>query len=243
MRKLFYVFLFFLSLTVRAEDDKCNFTVYADIVSTYVWRGTYEAGTSIQPCMEFNAGGFSAGAWGSVDIAGFGYKEVDLTVSYSWKNFTAGLIDYWVAGEMNNNYFDFSKSTPHLLDMWLTYDFNRLPLSIGWYTIVAGDELYSKYEKNRKMKKAFPTYIEATYAFPIKEVNLEATIGVSPWKSSMLYNRADEGGRTDGFAVINLSLKASRDIKLTGDYSLPVFGQLILNPAKEDLFFVFGIRF
>ena len=85
MRRLFCVFLFFLSLTVRGaddEDDKRNFSVNADVVSTYVWRGSYQAGTSIQPCMEFTVGGFSAGAWGSVDIAGFEYKEVDLMASY-----------------------------------------------------------------------------------------------------------------------------------------------------------------
>ena len=264
MRKLLYAILFFLSLTVRAadekklpamvadednlptraaDDEKFNLSVSADVVSTYVWRGSYQAGTSIQPCMEFTAGGFSIGAWGSVDIAGFGYKEMDLMAYYSFKNVTAGIFDYWVAGEMNYRFFDFSKSTQHLLDAWLTYDFNRLPLTVGWYTIVAGDEQFSKYEKKGKMKKAFPTYIEAIYTFPVKEVNLEATIGVSPWNSGVIYNRADEGGHTNGFAVVNLSLKASKDIKITEHYAFPVYGQLILNPAKEDLFLVFGIKF
>ena len=248
MKKLLLLLSLFLSLTVRAgdidteDDGKYNFSVSGDVVSTYVWRGSYQAGTSIQPCMEFTVGGLSIGAWGSVDIAGFGYKEVDLMAYYTFKNVTAGIFDYWVAGEMNYNYFDFSKSTLHMLDAWVTCTFDRLPLIIGWYTIVAGDEQYSKYEKKGKMKKAFPTYIEAIYTFPVKKTNLEAAIGVSPWKSDVLYNRADEGGQTGGFAVINLSLKATRDVKITDHFSFPVFGQLILNPAKEDLFLVFGIK-
>ena len=245
MRKFLYIIILFLPFTVWAEEenDKRSFSVNADVVSTYVWRGSYQAGTSIQPCMDFNIGRFSAGVWGSVDVAGFGYKEVDLSVSYSLKNVTIGLIDYWVAGEVNYNYLDFSRSTLHLLDAWLTFSFNRVPLTIGWYTIVAGDEHYTMYDKNGKMKKTFPTYLEASYTFPVKEVSIETSIGVSPWKSGTMYNRTDEGGRTDGFAVINLSLKASRDIQITDHYAIPVFGQLILNPAKEDLFLLFGIRF
>ena len=244
MKKVFCAVLSILSLNAWAEDEGgSNFSVSADVVSTYVWRGSYQAGTSIQPYMEFNTGNFAFGAWGSVDIAGFGYKEVDLMACYSFKNLTVGFFDYWVAGEASYNYFDFSKSTLHLLDAWVNYSFNRLPLRIDWYTIVAGDGNYCKYWKKGKLKKAFPTYIEATYAFSLKEVNLEAAIGISPWNSSTLYNRYDEGGRTDGLAVINLSLKASKDIKITDNYALPVFGQLIFNPAKEDSFLVFGIKF
>jgi len=245
MRSLFYFFLFLLSLSAQAsdEDKKNNFSLNADVVSTYVWRGSYQAGTSIQPCMELNVGGFSLGTWGSVDIAGFNYKEVDLMASYSFKNVTIGLIDYWVVGEMNYGYFDFSKSTLHLLDAWLSCTFNSIPLTISWNTIVVGDEHYSMYEKKGKMKKAFPTYIEAIYSAPVRDINLEAAIGISPWRSGVMYNRVDEGGQTDGLAVINLSLKASKEITITDRYALPVFGQLILNPAKEDLFLVFGIKF
>ena len=241
--KIFFAIAIF-SLTAKAgEEEKCDFSVGADIVSTYVWRGSYQAGTSIQPAMEFTVGGFSAGAWGSVDIAGFGYKEVDLMASYSFQNFTAGLTNYWVGGEGNYNYFDFSNTTIHLLEINFLYSFDCFPLTLGWNTIIAGDEMYTKYENNRKLKKAFPTYLEATYAFQMKEVHLDVALGVSPWKSSTMYNRFDEGGRNDGFSVINLAMTASKKIKITDRYSLTFFGQLVLNPSKEDVFFVCGIKF
>jgi hypothetical protein len=92
------------------------------------------------------------------------------------------------------------------------------------------------------MKRAFPTYVEANYAFPIKDVNFEIATGVSPWKSSTMYNRFDEGGRNDGFAVINIALTTSKNLKITDKYSLTLYSQLILNPAKEDVFFVFGVK-
>ncbi len=244
MRLLLSAFLIFLTWIARAEDEANNaFSIGADLVSTYVWRGSYQAGTSFQPTMGYSLGGFSVDVWGSVDIAGFGYKEVDFSASYTHKNFTAGLSDYWVGGEMSYHYFDYSKTTIHLLEASLLYRCERIPLSVGWYAIVAGDEWYTKYEKKGKTKKAFPAYLETSYTFYLKDVSLETSVGVSPWQSSRFYNRYEEGGQTDGFAVINLSLKACKEIRITDRYCLPVFGQLILNPAKEDVFLVFGIKF
>ena len=244
MKKFFFAIAIFLSSTVEASDEVTyDFSVGADFVSTYVWRGSYQAGTSIQPAMELNIGGFSAGAWGSVDIAGLGYKEVDLMASYSFQNFTTGLTNYWVGGEGNYNYFGFSNITIHLLEVNFLYSFDRFPLTLEWNTIFAGDEMYTKYPDNGKLKKAFPTYLEATYALQVKEVHLDVALGVSPWKSSTMYNRFDEGGRNDGFSVINIAMTASKEIKISDRYSLTFFGQLILNPAKEDVFFVCGIKF
>jgi len=233
-----------ISFNVQAKDKgKYNISFGADFVSTYVWRGSYQAGMSIQPAMDFTIGGFTAGAWGSVEAAGFDYKEVDLTVNYSFKNFTIGFFDYWVGGERNYNYFDFSKTTSHLLEINLLYTFDRFPLTLGWNTIVAGDEMYTKYVEKGKLKKAFPTYWEATYTIPIQEINLDLAMGVSPWQSGMIYNRTDEGGRNDSFAVINMGFKISKEIKITDSYALSCYGHLIFNPAKEDMFFVFGITF
>jgi len=241
---LFTMTVILFSLTVLADDDgKCDFSVGADVVSTYVWRGMYQTGASLQPAMNFISGGFSIGAWGSVDFAGFGYKEVDLTTSYSFKHLTIGLFNYWVSREDNYNYFDFSSTTAHLLEINLAYSFDPLPLTLGWNTIIAGNDQY--FDDKGKTKRAFSTYLEAAYAFQIKDVNLEAAVGASPWKSNTLYTCTpfNDGGGTNGFAVINLSLTASKDIKINDKYSLGIFSQLIINPAKEDAFFIFGIKF
>ena len=237
-RILFSVTVFLLFLPAFAnEGSKCDFSVGADFVSSYVWRGMLLSGPSTQPAMGLQVGGFSVGAWGSVEMTGFGYKEVDLTASYTISNLTVGLFNYWVSGEGNYDYFDFSESTSHLLEANLAYSFDPFPLTIGWNTIIAGNDKFL--DKNGKFKRAFSTYIEASYSFQVKDVQLDAAVGASPWKSSTLYT--DEG--TDRFAVINLSLMASKDIKINDKYSLGIFGQLIFNPAKEDAFFVFGIKF
>jgi len=191
--------------------------------------------------MDLTVGNFSIGAWGSIDIAGYGwYKEVDLYASYSFGNFTAGLFNYWVSSEGDYNYFDYSESTAHLLELNLLYSFDSSPLSLGWNTIIAGYDHF--WDKNNVKKRAFSTYIEAAYAFSVKEVDLEAAVGISPWKSSVMYT-GDYRYGTDKFAVVNMALTASKNIKINDKHSLGIFGQLAFNPACNDAFFVFGIKF
>ena len=246
MKKFFLVMAVFLSTAVVwAEDDhKTKFSIGADLVSSYVWRGMYCAGTSIQPAMNLTVGGFTFGAWGSVDVAdtGFGaYKEVDLMASYSFGSLTIGLFNYWISWEGGQNYFDFSEDTDHVLEVNLLYSFGSSPFSLGWNTIIAGSDHYLDL-KNNESKRAFSTYVEATYASSIKDVDIELALGVSPWKSNVLYTNGWRD-RTDGFAVVNTSLTASKDIKINDGYSLGIFSQLSFNPENNDAFLVFGICF
>jgi hypothetical protein len=242
MKKIFFVMMLLFSTTVWAEGDgKSDFSVNADFVSSYLWRGSLLSGTSIQPEMGLSHGNFKIGAWGSVDLGGWYYKEVDLFANYSFENLTVGLFNYWVGMEGDYHYFDLTKTTRHQLELNLSYTIENSPFTLGWNTIIAGDD---KFMNNKgKEKRAFSTYIEVSYAFSVKDVNLEIAVGASPWKSSVMYNPVWDGGRTDGFAVVNTSLTASKDIKISDKYSLGIVGQFAVNPAKEDAFFVFGIKF
>ena len=245
MKKTFLTIAIMLSMFARAEEEnKAEFSVNADFVSSYVWRGMYCGGASIQPAMDFTVGGFSIGAWGSVSIADnfiTSYKEIDLYASYSFGNLTAGLYNFWVNAEGEYNYFDFSESTCHQLEANLLYSFGFFPLSLGWNTLIAGNDFY--FDKNGKSKRAFSTYIEAIYDFSIKEVDLQLSLGVSPWKSNVLYINDLDDNKNNDFALINTSLSAIKSIKITENYSLGLFGQLVVNPAKQDIFLVFGISF
>lgn len=237
--------LLMVTLFSGKAQEKAEFSVGADLVSSYLWRGSYLSGTSIQPEIAFEKGGFSVSAWGSTDIAGFGYKEVDLFIGYSFGNFYVGLSDLWspMDGEGSFNYFDFRKDhTQHILEGNLGYTFGSFPLSLSWNTMLAGFDKYA--DDNEKLKKAYSTYIEAIYSFDFKSISFDAGIGASPWnkggEESMYL--LDYPHATEGFAVVNLSLTATREIKITDNYSFSVFGQLAFNPAKDDAFFVFGIR-
>ena len=245
MKKIFFVVARLFATAALAQDEsKLDFSVGADFVSSYVWRGMFLAGTSIQPEMDFTVGGFSVGAWGSVGIANTGtdgIKEVNLIVSHSFGNLSAGFTNYWFSSQGDYNYFDFSEDANHSLEANLLYSFGSFPLSLGWNTIIAGNNHYLDDKANTK--RAFSTYVDATYDFLVKDVELGFNVGISPWKSGVFYTDDLQNGKAEGFAMVNLSLAASKNIKISENYSLGIFGQLLLNPAKEDAFFVFGVRF
>lgn len=45
---------------------------------------------------------------------------------------------------------------------------------------------------------------------------------------------------TDGFAVTNLALKATKEIKVTESFSVPIFGQVVANPCSQKAYLVIG---
>jgi hypothetical protein len=45
---------------------------------------------------------------------------------------------------------------------------------------------------------------------------------------------------TSGFAVTNLSLRATKGIKITDTFSIPIFGQVTANPCSQKAYLVFG---
>jgi len=81
----------------------------------------------------------------------------------------------------------------------------------------------------------YSTYVEAYYDFSVKGIDLTAGIGVSPWTG--MYHREGK----DGFALCALSLKASKDIRITDSFALPVFTEVVFAPNQDNVFIVFGI--
>ncbi|MDR1666926.1 MAG: hypothetical protein LBS03_04445 [Bacteroidales bacterium] len=261
MKKVFVMIAVATLLMPATSKAQTEFSVGADLVSSYVWRGSVGAGASFQPSVGLTAGGFSIGFWGSTDIASLGLKEVDLSLGYSVGGLSIGLTDYWWNGEgsfeeidtdgdgtpdavesTGFDYFQLFKedANSHLLELNLGYSF-EFGLSLSLNTMLAGAQ--DKYvDDNGELKRSFTTYFELGYDFSIGDVSLTAALGLSPWNKTGLYT----GGypyATDGLAVTNIALTASKEIAITDKFSLPVFGQIGFNPAKEDVFLVFGISF
>ena len=51
-----------VALMAASSAKAQEFKASADVVSSYVWRGTQFSGASIQPTLDFTAGGFSIGS-------------------------------------------------------------------------------------------------------------------------------------------------------------------------------------
>lgn len=223
-----------IGTTAQAQD----FTVQGDLVSSYVWRGMYQTGASIQPTLGFAVKGFSITAWGSTDFdgvsasAGAAAKEIDLTAAYAFgeSGLTLSVADLWWAGQGANKYFNFkSHETAHHFEGGLAYTVQseKFPLSVAWYTMFGGQD------KNAKGEQNYSSYVEFNYPFSVKKVDLNVTCGVVPYQAP-IYG-------CNGFSVTNIALKGTTGIKFSDTFTLPIFAQAIWNPRMEDAHLVFGI--
>ena len=109
-----------------------------DMVSSYIWRGVYEAGPSLQPGLTLGIGNFTIAAWGSVDFTSSSYKEADLMLSYRLKNITFHLKDLYDEGsasdrnpQISRNYFHFGADSPHRVEVAYPFTVKTIDLKTG----------------------------------------------------------------------------------------------------------------
>lgn len=204
---------------VDAQDQvsKAGFNVSADVYSNYIWRGTrYGQGPQIQPTLKFEAGGLTLGVWGSFDFNG--YSEADPYISYSFPfGLSLGMTDYYYPGL---SFFETSK----------VYGSHAFELNAG-YT-VKGLSLNANYilnEAGGAGSTGGDVYFQVGYSF--SSVNIFAGAG-NGWHTS------------DGeFNFCNIGIGAVRTIEITEKFSLPLTGQVVLNPEREQMYLVVGFSF
>ncbi len=225
-----------MSMTAIAQDEiesesKIETTISGDIVSSYIWRGQDLGNVSLQPTLGIGYKGLSLTAWGSVGLTNSDdTKEFDLTLAYTTGGFNIGITDYWFnAGlDPDNRYFMYNAhSTNHVFEANIGYDFGFA--SLQWYTNFAGND-----GVNESGKRAYSSYVEASVPFKLATVDWTATVGVIPYATTF-YNEW-----TSGFSVTNLALKATKDIKITDSFSIPIFGQVVANPRTQKAYLVLG---
>lgn len=233
MKKIVLLALSVLSGFAAQAQDGIETTISGDIVSQYVWRGQDLGSASIQPTLGVAYKGLSLTAWGSVGITNpDDNKELDLTLAYTIGGLNIGITDYWTNDATGNDptarYFKYdAHGTNHVFEANIGYDFGLA--SIQLYTNFAGND-----GTNKDGKRAYSSYAEVAVPFKLASVDWTATAGVIPFATSF-YN-----DWTSGFAVTNLSLKATKDIKVTDSFSIPVFGQIAANPCSQKAYLVLG---
>jgi hypothetical protein len=211
---------------VRAQET----TVSADVVSSYIWRGLDLGSAAVQPTLGVDYKGLSLTAWGSYGFANpADTKEFDLTLGFSAGGFNIGVTDYWFSEGLDpeGRYFKYdAHGTNHIFEAFLGYDFGLA--SLQWFTNFAGND-----GVNKDGDRAYSSYMEVAVPFQLATVDWTATAGAVPFATTSY--------GTTGFAVTNLTLKASKDIKVTDTFSVPVFAQVTANPCSQKAYLVFGL--
>jgi len=214
----------------------------ADIVSRYIWRGfNVNDAVNIQPALTLSAAGFSIGFWGSYSLDNnsgdntFG-QEVDtwLGYTYSFENgMSIGAIvtDYYFANAgikwgNFNNYDDPHGAGAHTIESGLFLKGpESFPLSLSGFMNVYNDA-------------GSNTYLQIDYPTTVAEIPLNFFVGASAGSEE---NPGYYG--TETFNVINVGVKATKSLKITEDYALPVSIAFLINPRTEISYLVFGLTF
>ena len=188
----------------------------ADLVSSYIWRGTqFGSGAHIQPYMDLGSGNLTGGVWGSFPTS--------------------------------------AKGGGNELDLWVSYDFGPLALTVTNYTFPGEGGVYADgeglfngdYTELAASTSIMGVDLSAGYFTEVEALYVELGFSTGAVDIALGYgdDQADGFYAGGGSGLVNMSFSGSKDIQISDNYALPVFGSFILNPEAETAFLVFGISF
>ena len=188
----------------------------ADLVSSYVWRGAqFGSGAHIQPYMDLGSGNLTGGVWGSFPTS--------------------------------------AKGGGNELDLWVSYDFGPLALTVTNYTFPGEGGVYADgeglfngdYTELAASTSIMGVDLSAGYFTEVEALYVELGFSTGAVDIALGYgdDQADGFYAGGGSGLVNMSFSGSKDIQISDNYALPVFGSFIINPEAETAFLVFGISF
>tara|TARA_B100001769_G_scaffold163994_1_gene128891 strand:+ start:153 stop:821 length:669 start_codon:yes stop_codon:yes gene_type:complete len=212
----FYKFTLIAILALLSTNISYSQDFGADLVSSYVWRGTqFGSGAHIQPYMDLGSGNLTGGVWGSFPTS--------------------------------------AKGGGNELDLWVSYDFGPLALTLTNYTFPGDGGVYADgeglfngdYTELAASTSIMGVDLSAGYFTEVEALYVE--LGFSTGAVDIAFGYGDDQGDAfyadGGSGIVNMSFSGSKDIQISDTYALPVFGSFIINPEAETAFLVFGISF
>lgn len=219
------------TLNVAPSRSHIDIDMTLELMSSYVCRGAYQTGASFQPTLEASWRGLYLKAWGSTDLDAH-MREIDLTLGYRIQRFNFMLTDYYVTPAAGGGFFTGGARGPHIFEAAVFWSVSeRVPIGIWWGTVFAGADVADNGQRN------YSSYAEISYPFTVRDfIDMKAGVGFMPWSTQNCFN-------TEGFAVTNVYLKATKMWTLRGQMRIGLLAHVILNPYREELNFVGGLRF
>lgn len=221
-----------------AEGD-VDVSTGVDLVSRYVWRGADIGNApSAQPSLSVQYSGFELGVWAAYSLSNQVSEtdEIDFWLSYSHElpnSATITLIatDYYYpnAGIRMFNFDNYDATDgpgAHTIEAGLQITGpTSFPLTAAGYVNVYNDAGNN-------------TYFQLDYPVEAPGVSLDFFMGATGGSKD---NPGYYG--SDNFAVINIGVQATRDVKVSESFSFPLSVSYIVNPREEISYLVFGVSF
>lgn len=231
---LFLCFLFLENnLFAQNENNETKFDTDFGVgmVSSYAWRGAiFNPSVNIQPWVQVSYGNFAIGSWGSYNLDGT-YAEPDWYANYTYKKFSIQLFDFY--GQDGTDFFNYrSNETAHtgMLDVKFAGT-SSFPIQLTASVLVYGAD-----KQRNSTDNNFSSYFEVGYSHSLaKGIDLNFFVGAVLFDSPFY--------QVTEFAVINTGLKASKKLKISDTFSIPIHMSVVVNPNEKKTFYVFGMNF
>jgi len=210
---------------IENSEEETPISIGVDLVNRNIFRGLdFGNSPAIQPSLEYTISNFTIGTWGSYAFLSTPLGiEVDLYASYEFSfGLSLGVTDYYFPLEQLKIEADsiitpirngkfFDLNKSHYFELNASQSFGDFYLSANWG--------FSNFNN--------ALYFEAGYDF--KYFNVFLGTGNEIYTINGNYN------------IVNIGVSASKEIKITDNYKLPVSSSLILNPNVEQIHLVFKI--
>jgi len=233
---LMIFFYLFCLYDATAQDDSqdtthvdtvkySSFDYGADLVSRYIFRGLdFGSSPAIQPHFSYSYKGFTIGAWGSYAfIATPAGIEADLYVSYDFDfGLSLFLYDYYFPVE----------------ELILKKDSIIGPVRKGSYFDYANHHYFEI--GGTQYFRSF--YASLFYGFH----NMDNAIYVEggyefKWLTFFVGGGNKIYSKSEKFNIVNVGVKARKDIRITKNYAIGLTSSVVLNPNMEQIHIVFGL--
>jgi hypothetical protein len=214
MKKLVFVCLFLLMGIipgVKAQDGKCKMNLSSDIVSSFIWRGS-KIGHG--PAIQPTL----EFTYGGFTLGSWGSVFFNDEESLETDLYAAYSFDFGLTLGVNDYYFPMTRlfrEKSHTLELQGNFQKGKISISANYV-------LNKSYSANGN-----DLYFELGYKAGM--VNLFAGAG-NGWHTPDME-----------FAVCNVGISSTKDIKITDTFTIPLSGSLVFNPKTEKLFIVVGI--
>ena len=229
----------------------------AELVSSYIWRGQYNGGLSLQPDLEIGYDGSHSslriGAWGNIGASdwmfkkdqgdGTGYTkfmpEIDIVGTFTLYGLSVGFNHYYYCD--GSNFFSWKNAdlfdengdvkTTTTTEVWAGYNFNHFfgPKAGAYinWYTTVAGGDFNYDEDADTYSRAWSSYLEIGYEYCFEDAGV--TLGAQVGMSPW---KSDLYGN-DKFAVTNVSLKINKDWEFE-HMTLSLFGQGTVNPNGID---------
>ncbi|WP_303922069.1 hypothetical protein [Draconibacterium sediminis] len=207
-----------LLLVVSTTNVKAQeWSTGLDIYSSYLWRGAkFGTGAAFQPGVEFSAGGFAIGAWGSYSTGSEEAAEADLYMGYGFDlgenaSLSFTLTDYYFPGS------DWTEGESHSFEPMVSLGVGAFTFTAAYMEGLGDDEING-----------------------ISDLYLEAAVSAGPVDITL---GGGDGQYTDDgdFNICNIMVGTSKEVQITESFTLPVSGAVMLNPSTGGFHIAVGI--